>query len=88
MHDPSYIRAVALHARRTHPAGETQDALLTGLMADAMIALRRDRGAATREALTRDCGFTADELDRLGERAKDQAATRWHGRLPAPACAA
>ncbi len=88
MFDPSFIRYAASTSREIHKASPASlDQAISGLMSDAMVRIRQDQpGGVTREDLAR-CGFTADELDRLGGRAADHAAQDWygHGRFDAAA---
>lgn len=78
MFDPSRFRFAVSHRRQAitdDPA--TRDRDLAGLLAEAMVGLRLERGDASRAAL-RECGFTDAELNRLGDTAQDLAASDWH----------
>ncbi|MEK9722103.1 MAG: hypothetical protein VW405_01290 [Rhodospirillaceae bacterium] len=80
MFDPSRMRYVAQTTRALHGADPgRRDEAIAGLIAEAMCTLRRERsGGVTRTELA-ECGFTEDELTRLGGRAQDLAAADWHG---------
>lgn len=74
-------RQIVTQLRAPSPAAvadaeKRRDDRLATLLAESMIHLRRERSAATRDNL-KALGFTADELTRLEERAKDAAALAW-----------
>lgn len=80
MFDPSYTRYGVLQARALPDEAKRNDQLI-GLMAAAMTEIRLGRacdGNVTRADL-KHCGFTDDELTRLGDPALNIAAASWHG---------
>lgn len=77
MFDPSKMRFRAQMSREQHQDPAARDEAIVGLIAESMVTLRNEGGAVT-EAHLLECGFTANELARLGSRAKDAAARTWH----------
>lgn len=78
MFDPTRMRFFAQNSRERHADDpQKRDEALAGLIAESMVSLRNEGGAVTHAQLS-ECGFTAEELTRLGSRAKDSAARTWH----------
>jgi hypothetical protein len=67
---------------RARPESPDRDALTNALLARAMIEARRDDDGATETTLIERFGFTAEELRRHGEAARDKATVEWLKRWP------
>lgn len=77
MYQHDFIRGCLLVARRVADAA-LRDGHIVQLMSDALIDARF-RNEATEQVLADRYGFTADELKRFGNRAKDLATERYTG---------